>query len=238
MIYREGSTNLFYTDERVDDRVANLIVDGVGITKNYDDAGNLLNIAIDFTEFDSDDIIEGSVNTYLASRTTDNIPEGSTNLYYTDGRADGRIAAASIGDLSDVDITTTAPTDEQVLVWDAANSQFIPGDAAADFTDLTGQIAAIQIPNDIITTAMMNYTVNVFSQEFTADGINNTYTLTSDPGSKNAIQVFVDGVPQRASNYTVVGTTLTLGGTPALMDQLVEVRGYGVALASWYSSRQ
>ena len=76
---------------------------------------------------------------------------------------------------------------------------------------------------------MMNYTVNVFSQEFTADGINNTYTLTSDPGSKNAIQVFVDGVPQRASNYTVVGTTLTLGGTPN-NGQLVEVRGYGVAL--------
>ena len=133
----------------------------------------------------------------------------------------------SIGDLGDVDITSTPPTNEQVLVWDAANSQFIPGDAAADFTDLTGQIAASQIPNDIITNAMLNYTVNVFSQEFTADGINNTYTLTSDPGSKNALQIFVDGVPQRASNYTVVGTTLTLGGTPT-NGQLVEVRGYGV----------
>jgi len=224
----EGTTNLYYTDERVDDRVANLIVDGVGISKNYDDAGNLLNIAIDFTEFDSDDVIEGSVNTYLASRTTDAIPEGTTNLYYTDARADGRITAASIGDLSDVDITTTPPTNEQVLVWDNANSKFIPGDAAADFTDLTGQISAGQIPNDIITTAMLNYTVNVFSQEFTADGINNTYTLSSDPGSKNAIQVFVDGVPQRASGYTVVGTTLTLGGTPT-NGQLIEIRGYGVA---------
>jgi hypothetical protein len=67
----------------------------------------------------------------------------------------------------------------------------------------------------------------VFSQEFTADGVNNTYTLTSDPGSKNALQIFVDGVPQRASNYTVVGTTLTLGGTPT-NGQLIEVRGYGV----------
>ena len=140
---------------------------------------------------------------------------------------DTAIAAVSIGDLSDVDITTTAPTNEQVLVWDAANSQFIPGDAAADFTDLTGEISASQIPNDIITNAMLNYTANVFSQEFTADGVNNTYTLTNDPGSKNALQIFVDGVPQRASNYTVVGTTLTLGGTPT-SGQLVEVRGYGV----------
>ena len=134
----------------------------------------------------------------------------------------------SIGALSDVDITTTAPTDTQVLVWDNANSKFVPGDAAADFTDLTGQISAGQIPNDIITTAMLDYTTNVFSQEFTADGTNNTYTLTSDPGSKNALQIFVDGVPQRASNYTVVGTTLTLGGTPT-NGQLIEVRGYGVA---------
>ena len=139
------------------------------------------------------------------------------------------LAAASIGDLGDVDITTAAPANEQVLVWDNANSKFIPGDAAADFTDLTGQIAASQIPNDIITTAMLNTSVNVFSQEFTADGTGNTYTLTSDPGSKNALQVFVDGVPQRASNYTVVGTTLTLGGTPTA-GQIVEVRGYGVAL--------
>ena len=142
---------------------------------------------------------------------------------------DTAIAGVSIGDLSDVDITSTAPTNEQVLVWDAVGGKFIPGDAAADFTDLTGQIAASQIPNDIITTAMMNYSVNVFSQEFTADGLTDTFTLTSDPGSKNAIQVFVDGVPQRASNYTVVGTTLTLGGTPS-NGQLVEIRGYGVAL--------
>jgi hypothetical protein len=148
-----------------------------------------------------------------------------TNFAPADDQED--LTNNSIGDLGDVDITSTPPTNEQVLVWDAANSQFIPGDAAADFTDLTGQIAASQIPNDIITNAMLNYTVNVFSQEFTADGGNNTYTLTSDPGSKNALQIFVDGVPQRASNYTVVGTTLTLGGTPT-NGQLIEVRGYGV----------
>ena len=35
----------------------------------------------------------------------------------------------SIGDLSDVDITTSAPTNGQSLVWDNANSKFIPGDA-------------------------------------------------------------------------------------------------------------
>ena len=135
----------------------------------------------------------------------------------------------SVGDFPDVDITTAAPTNNQVLVWDNANSKFIPGDAAADFTDLTGTIAASQIPNSIITREMLTPT-NVFSQEFTANGSTTAFTLSADPGSKNAIQVFIDGVPQRASNYTVVGTTLTLGGTP-VNGQVVEVRGYGIGIA-------
>jgi len=41
----EGLTNLFFTDERVDDRVANLLVAGSGITLTYNDAGNTLTIA-------------------------------------------------------------------------------------------------------------------------------------------------------------------------------------------------
>ncbi len=40
----EGGTNLFFNDERVDDRVAVLIDAGTGLTKTYDDAGNLLTI--------------------------------------------------------------------------------------------------------------------------------------------------------------------------------------------------
>jgi len=135
----------------------------------------------------------------------------------------------SVGDFPDVDITTAAPTNNQVLVWDNANGKFIPGDAAADFTDLTGTIAASQIPNSIITREMLTPT-NVFSQEFTANGSTTAFTLSADPGSKNAIQVFIDSVPQRASNYTVVGTTLTLGGTP-VNGQVVEVRGYGIGIA-------
>ena len=90
-------TNLYFTNERVDDRVANLITDGVGITKSYDDAGNLLNIAIDFSEFDSDDIVEGAVNTFLNNKTTDDLSEGSTNLYFTNERVDDRVDSLVVG---------------------------------------------------------------------------------------------------------------------------------------------
>ena len=59
---------------------------------------------------------------------TDGIAEG-TNLYFTNARADARIGAANISDLSDVH--TAAPTDGQVLKWDNANSYWKP---AADST--------------------------------------------------------------------------------------------------------
>ena len=48
---------------------------------------------------------------------TDDIGEGSTNLYYTNTRADARIAAADITDLSNVDYSGT-PTTNHVLTWD------------------------------------------------------------------------------------------------------------------------
>ena len=43
-------TNLYYTDERVDDRVNALIVAGLGITTTYDDAAGTLTIDSDTIE--------------------------------------------------------------------------------------------------------------------------------------------------------------------------------------------
>ena len=263
----EGTTNLYYTNARADARIA---------------------------AADTDALSEGSTNLYftnaradarIAAADTDAISEGSTNLYYTNARADARIAAASIDALSDVDITTSAPTNGQALVWNASNSEFEPGtvggqitiqdegsalatsattlnfvgagvtatgtgatktitiassvSAISDLSDVdatgvaNGEIlkyvsASSEFQTSLITNSMLDPT-NVFADQFTANGSTAAFTLSSDPGSKNAIQVFVDGVPQLASNYTVVGTTLTLGGTPT-NGQIIEVRGYGTAL--------
>ena len=67
-------TNLYYTDERVDDRISLLIKNGTGITWAYDDVLNTLTPTVT-----------------LASFTTTNLAEG-TNLYYTDERVDDRVA--------------------------------------------------------------------------------------------------------------------------------------------------
>ena len=47
----EGPTNLYYTDERVDDRVAQLFEEGYGLTSNYDDA-----LGTYLVEFDAQNI--------------------------------------------------------------------------------------------------------------------------------------------------------------------------------------
>ena len=333
----EGSTNLYFTNARADARATLRItaasigdLSDVDITTSAPTNGQALIWNSTNSEFepgdsfsqsdfdtafaakDTDNLSEGTTNLYyttarsntdfdtrLATKTTTNLTEG-TNLYYTDARADARISAASIDDLndvnlttsptsnqtlvwdasnsefiagdsfsqsdfdtafalksvddlSDVDITTAAPTAGQALIWDNVNSKFIPGDSfsQSDFDTAfaaknigglddvnttgvaNGEIlkyvsASSEFQTSLITNSMLDPT-NVFADQFTANGSTAAFTLSSDPGSKNAIQVFVDGVPQLASNYTVVGTTLTLGGTPT-NGQIVEVRGYGTAL--------
>ena len=123
----EGSSNLYYTDERVDDRINALIIAGTGVTKVYDDAANTYTLSVTQADVNSDNITEGSTNLFTtAARTrghigvsgslaynsgtgvisyttpdTDGVSEGSSNLYYTDARADARIAAADTGDLTE-----------------------------------------------------------------------------------------------------------------------------------------
>ena len=120
----EGSSNLYYTNERVDDRVNNLINGGTGITATYDDAGNMLTLSATQADINTDNITEGSTNLFTtAARTrthfsygtgiqldtgtlsvtqadinTDNVTEGSTNLFYTDAR--GRASFSATGSLS------------------------------------------------------------------------------------------------------------------------------------------
>ena len=82
----EGS-NLYYTDERVDDRVANTVVGGENISVTYDDVNNTLTISS-----------TGDVGYDLSSNNTDDLAEGTNNLYYTDARS--RAAISATGDVN------------------------------------------------------------------------------------------------------------------------------------------
>ena len=78
----EGANNLYHTNERVDDRVADLLVAGNNITLTYNDTAGT--ITIDGIEDD------------FSNNTTDNLSEGATNLYFTDERAQDAVASALV----------------------------------------------------------------------------------------------------------------------------------------------
>lgn len=63
--------------------------------------------------------------------------------------------ATSIGELSDVDTTTAAPTDNQALVWNNSNSEWEPGDVVTSDTT-TGGTGSSQVLN-IVTISQANY---------------------------------------------------------------------------------
>ena len=66
------------------------------------------------------------------------VPE-ETNLYYTNVRADARIAAADIGDLSNVD--TTGIADDDILKYDSASSTFkVEADRIANHLTTKGDL--------------------------------------------------------------------------------------------------
>jgi hypothetical protein len=97
-------TNKYYTDERVDDRVDGLLVGGTGISKTYDDTANSLTLAVDFSEF-----------------STTNISEG-TNLYFTDTRAVDALEAV-VPNFTSIEVNSLA---KQVAAITYAATEDVP----------------------------------------------------------------------------------------------------------------
>ena len=111
---------------------AGITVDGASATLTYTSADDRRNFNKELTVAGVHGNLTGDVTgtvSDISNHDTDALSEGSTNLYFTNARADARITAASIGDLSDVDITTSAPTNGQALIWNSTNSEFEPGDS-------------------------------------------------------------------------------------------------------------
>ena len=95
------NTNLYYTDERVDDRISALFQSGTGISFAYNDSSNTFTPTVTLSPFSTSNLSEGSnlyytdnrFDTRLAAKDTDNLSEGSSNLYFTNERVDDRVAS-------------------------------------------------------------------------------------------------------------------------------------------------
>ena len=154
----EGSTNLYHTSERVDDRVNALLTAGSNITLTYDDAANTLTIAA--TEdnlannslFDLSDIsgTHGAgkllVNTgsgfSAISVNTDNFSEGSSNLFHTSARAISAVEGEATLVLQE---GVTVDSDILIGNWNYRNNTSFP---------VTG--LKVTSPEDKVKWAMIN----------------------------------------------------------------------------------
>jgi len=106
----EGSSNLYYTDERVADKIGGIMSGSGNIVVTYDDVADTIVVSeslttTDITEGDNlyytDARADGRVTAGFAAKDTDDLSEGSSNLYFTNARADARIAATDTDSVSE-----------------------------------------------------------------------------------------------------------------------------------------
>jgi hypothetical protein len=119
-VIEEGTTNLYFTNERAQDAIATAIAAGThsNITITYDDSTNKFTFAAE---------------NGVADSTTDNLSEGSTNKYFTDERAQDAVGNAVGTGLSYNDTTGAISV--------TANTYDAYGAAAAVAGDLTTHIS-------------------------------------------------------------------------------------------------
>ena len=93
----EGTTNLYYTNSRADARVALGVADKVNRSGDTMTGNLILNAdpSIDLGAA-TKQYVDAAVNA-VTLYSTDDLPEGTTNLYYTNARADARVALGIAG---------------------------------------------------------------------------------------------------------------------------------------------
>ena len=88
---------------------------------------------------------------------------------------------------------------------------------------LSGEKIAVHI-----TTATVHDGTSALNQAFTGDGSTTDFTLSQDPKSENNTQIYINGVYQQKTDYTVTGTTLAFDTAPDTGD-IIEVNMFTVA---------
>jgi hypothetical protein len=184
-------------------------------------------VSIDFTEFNTTSIVEGSnlfyttarFDTRLATKTTDDLTEG-LNLYYTDARFDTRLATKTTNDLAEgtdlyytdarsraaVSITDTGGDGSLTYNNTTGVVTYIGPSAAETRAHFTGGTGVTITNGNIAVGQPVGTTNNVTFNKVTTDLIEGGSVITIDPaGTGDAT-----GTVVIAGSLTVQGTTTSI----------------------------
>jgi len=227
----EGSTNLYFTNERVDDRVGSLLVAGDNVTLSYDDAAGTLTISAtedNLSNNDTDDLAEGATNLYytsaranadfdtrLATKDTDDLSEGATNLYYTDARADARVNLQTGANL-DLSSKSTSDLSEGTNLY-YTDTRFDTR-LTTKTTDNLTEGSNLYFTNERVDDRVSNLLQDGTGISFAYDDSNNvlTPTVTLSPFSTTNLSEGTnlyftnERVDDRVANLLTAGSNITL----------------------------
>ena len=177
--------------------------------------------------------------TDLTGFDTDDLAESSTKKYLTQANLGQR----SVGDLSDVNLTGVA--NNKILKYDSSTSKFIIADDGGSSSSAitvqeegsslstaattlnfvgssvtasgTGTTKTITISGTGGSSGQVTTQKNISGDGTTqaTDGSRTQFTISSTPVSENNLQIYIDGVYQSKSDFSVSGTTVTLDAAPA-----------------------
>jgi len=201
----EGSTNLYFTDERAQDAIGNAITGGTqtNISVTYDDASNTYSFVAENGVADSD---------------TDDLSEGSTNLYYTDARARGAVSSGDdyiaynsstgVFTLDTANAATVAYVDQEVS--DVNNT--INGLTTSDIAEGTSLYYTDARARDAVAAGDNTLTYNSSTGVFTA----NTSTLALKSYVDSQVQASAQGLDVKQSVRAATTANITLSGTQTI----------------------
>ena len=203
----EGS-NLYFTDERVDDRVSNLIKNGNGITWSYDDNNNSLTPTINLSPFNTSHLVEGSNLYFTAERVDDRVSSlltagSNISLTYDDNAGTLTISASGtttfLG-LTDTPSNYTSSANYLLRVNSGSTGiEFVDGTsifALASHTHTSSQITDFSEAVDDRVSALLVEGTNI---TLTYDDGSNTLTISSSGGGGSSA---FTGLTDTPSNYT------------------------------------
>jgi hypothetical protein len=137
----------------------------------------------------------------------------------TDFVTAGDLLASSLNEQLDSNVIMSQQLDERF----GRTIKAQPGDEDATLdlpvvADRANRILSFDQSGNLLASTASGFFVgaNFFNQTYTGDGSTTSFALTVDPGTKNNIQVYIDGVYQNKATFSTTSSAITFTEAPPL----------------------